>query len=152
MLIKAYLDNSLINQKYKLVISGLIEKNNYCRDLIKLSSKNLNIIFTGYVSGQTKQELLSNCHLFILPSTLEGNSLSLNEALGLKKLCLVSDIPIHQQYQKEFPIIITFKTDSLSDFQNKLEKSVNTINKAKSNINSDWGKTAQTYIDIFEKI
>lgn len=152
LLIKAYLQNHTINQTYKLIIAGLIEKNSYCKSIVKLSSKNSNIILTGFVTGQIKQELLSNCHLFILPSNLEGNSLALNEALGLNKICLVSNLPIHQEYQKKFTNIITFKTNSISDFKQKLEKSIQSTIVPMTNINSTWKETAKIYKNIFKKI
>lgn len=152
MLIKTYLKNLFLNQKYKLVIAGLIEKNSYCNDLIKLASQNSNIILTNYVTGQIKNELLSNCHLFVLPSSLEGNSLSLNEALGLNKLCLISDLPIHLQYQKQFRHITTFKTNSSLDFEKKIKQSLKKTTSIDSAKNNNWNKTAHIYLNIFKKI
>ena len=152
LLIKVFLNTPSINQKHKLVISGLIEKNKYCRHLVKLASQNSNIILTSFITGQAKLELLSNCSLFVLPSSLEGNSLSLNEALGLNKICLVSDLPIHLQYQKKFKNIITFKTNSPSSLKYKLLQSIKKPITSKTNTNSDWKKTAQIYLNIFKKL
>lgn len=152
MLIKSYLKNSVLNKKYKLIIAGLIEKNNYCNNLIKLSSQNSNIVLTNYVTGQLKNELLSNCHLFILPSSLEGNSISLNEALGLNKRCLISDLPIHLQYQKKFPHITTFKNNSSSDFEKKINQSLKKIINKTSHKKNSWNKTAHVYSNIFKKL
>lgn len=150
-LIKAYLSSPSINQKYKLVIAGDLEKNNYCQQLLNLAINNSNIIFTNYVSGQIKQELLSNCHLFILPSDLEGNSLSINEALGLNKNCLISDLKINKSYQQKFENIITFKTHSFSDFKKKLIFSTNNLKTNSKKIKNNWNKTANSFIKIFDQ-
>lgn len=152
ILIEAYLNNPVINQNYKLVISGLIEKNKYCKKLIASAQKHSNIIFTNYVTGQIKQELLSNCQLFVLPSTIEGNSLSLNEAIGLQKNCLISNLPIHQQYQKTFSNIITFKINSITDFQKKLEQSLKKPKTSNIKIKSNWAQTSQIYNNFFEEL
>jgi glycosyltransferase involved in cell wall biosynthesis len=56
----------------------------------KLTSPNIEI--TGWVSRETAIELVAKADFFILPSLWEGLSLSLLEAMYLKKICLVSDI------------------------------------------------------------
>lgn len=148
-IIKAFILNKDINQKYKLVIAGFIEKNKYCQNLVKLAKKNKNIIFTDYVTGNIKDELVSNCKIFISASQLEGNSLSINEALEFDKTCLLANIKIHQKISKNNNNIILFKKNSFSDFQQKLNKS---IYLKKSKINNQnkqipWSKT----VDIFKK-
>ena len=152
ILIKTYLNNPTINQSYKLVISGLIEKNKYCKKLVNSALNYPNIIFTNYVTGQTKQELLSNCHLFVLPSTIEGNSLSLNEAIGLQKKCLISNLPIHKQYQKTFTNVITFKTDSSIDFQKKFIQSLKYKITSKLKIKSNWIQTSKIFSNFFKEL
>jgi glycosyltransferase involved in cell wall biosynthesis len=49
--------------------------------------------FLGYVHGQVLEELFSNCEVMVLPSTLEGLSITLLEGLSYGRCCLVSDIP-----------------------------------------------------------
>ena len=50
------------------------------------------IIFTGFATGNLKEELLSNALCFVQPSTLEGMPLSLLEAMGYGRMILASDI------------------------------------------------------------
>jgi glycosyltransferase involved in cell wall biosynthesis len=49
--------------------------------------------FLGYVHGPVLDELFSQTELMVLPSTLEGLSISLLEGMSYQRCCLVSDIP-----------------------------------------------------------
>ena len=49
--------------------------------------------FPGFVQGAVLQELYSNAYLVVLPSELEGLSISLLEALSYGNCLLVSDVP-----------------------------------------------------------
>jgi glycosyltransferase involved in cell wall biosynthesis len=49
--------------------------------------------FLGYVFGEALDDLWANAHFVVLPSTLEGLSIALLEALSHGRCALVSDIP-----------------------------------------------------------
>jgi glycosyltransferase involved in cell wall biosynthesis len=49
--------------------------------------------FLGYVHGPILEELYTNASLVVLPSTLEGLSITLLEGMSYGICCLVSDIP-----------------------------------------------------------
>ncbi len=49
--------------------------------------------FPGFVQGAALQELYSNAYLVVLPSEIEGLSISLLEALSYGNCLLVSDVP-----------------------------------------------------------
>lgn len=51
------------------------------------------VVFLGYVHGPILNELYSNTELVVLPSTLEGLSITLLEGMSYGRCCLVSDIP-----------------------------------------------------------
>lgn len=51
----------------------------YEASLRALASEDRRIYFTGWVFGKEKEELLTNCRLFVLPSSLEGNPTVLYE-------------------------------------------------------------------------
>lgn len=55
-----------------------------------------NITLTGWVEREKAREITSQCDAFLLPSLWEGLSLSLLEAMYLKKPCIVSDIPANK--------------------------------------------------------
>ncbi|MBD3221192.1 glycosyltransferase [bacterium] len=49
--------------------------------------------FLGYVHGELLEALFSHATVMVLPSTLEGLSITLLEGMGYGRCCLVSDIP-----------------------------------------------------------
>jgi glycosyltransferase involved in cell wall biosynthesis len=91
----------------KLVIAGgSSATKGYIRKLKILSKNNPDIIFTGYVIGKEKAELLGSALIFVLPSYLEGSPIVLLEAMSYGLCCLISDIPPHRD-------IITNRTNGL---------------------------------------
>lgn len=116
-LIEAY--NNL-NTDVKLVIAGDAQHElKYKTDLIKLASKNKNVIFTGFVSGELLYELFSNCYLFVLPSEIEGLPIALLEAMSYGNCCLVSDIP--ENIEAINGLGYVFKNKNIEDLFQKLE-------------------------------
>lgn len=87
-----------------------------------MSINDENIIYTGYVTGDEKAELLSNALLFSLPSHLEGFPIALLEAKSFGLCSLVSDIPPHREAIHSEIDGILFKSDELSELSQKLLK------------------------------
>lgn len=84
----------MINTNKKLVIAGgSSDTQKYMQELMNIADGDERIIFTGFVEGQTLDELFSNTYLYCLPSKLEGMPLSLLEAMSYGCCCLTSDIP-----------------------------------------------------------
>jgi len=55
------------------------------------------ILFPGYVAGELLEELLSNTGVFVLPSSIEGLSIALLEAMSYGVCVLTSDIPENRE-------------------------------------------------------
>jgi glycosyltransferase involved in cell wall biosynthesis len=120
-LIKAYLR---LRPNIKLVLAGGVSHSDkYVRNLLKLAAKNKQIIFTGYVFGREKEELLSNCLLFILPSDLEGSSIALFEALSYKKRVFVGDLLESRKMINNNQYLFT--KDNFDDFYINLKNLLN---------------------------
>ncbi len=51
------------------------------------------VLFPGYVTGDLLADLYAGAAVMVLPSSLEGLSISLLEAMAAGRCCLVSDIP-----------------------------------------------------------
>jgi len=100
-LIQAFLELSRKSEAFrtlKLVIAGGSGgTDDYVRRLKKLGRENPDVIFSGYVWGEEKEELLSQALVFVLPSYLEGNPIALLEAKSYGLCCLASDIGPHQE-------------------------------------------------------
>jgi len=78
-------------KQYLVLAGGSSHSHRYVYSLQELADGEKKIIFTGYVFGREKDELLANCALFILPSQTEGLSVAVLEALGHRRPVLVAD-------------------------------------------------------------
>jgi glycosyltransferase involved in cell wall biosynthesis len=76
------------------------------------------VVFLGYVHGPILDELFSNAELLVLPSTLEGLSITLLEAMSYRRCCLVSDIPPNVEAAGGHAVV--FGSGNASDLNEKL--------------------------------
>lgn len=103
----------------KLVIAGdTSDTDDYVKMLRERAAGNPNIIFTGFVSGDILKEIYSNSYLNVLPSVLEGMSLSLLESLAYKNALLCSDIPENTLVAGDKAVY--FKAGNVTDLTEKL--------------------------------
>lgn len=116
-LIDAY--NKIETDK-KLVIAGdTSDTDAYVAMLKEMAAGNPNIIFTGFVSGDTLKELYSNSYINVLPSDLEGMSLCLLESLAYKNVLLCSDIPENTAVAEDKAVY--FRKSDVADLAEKLQ-------------------------------
>ena len=116
-LIDAY--NKITTDK-KLVIAGdTSDTDNYVNMLKEKAKDNPNIIFTGFVSGDMLNEIYSNSYINVLPSDLEGMSLSLLESLSYKNVLLCSDIPENTAVAEDKAVY--FKKGDIEDLAEKVQ-------------------------------
>ena len=116
-LIEAYQN---VKTDKKLVIAGdTSDTDDYVMKLKKLAGNNPNIIFTGFVSGRTLEELYSNAYVYVLPSKLEGMPLSLLEAMSYGNCVIGSDIAEIADVVEDKAIL--FKKANVEDLKEKLQ-------------------------------
>ena len=90
-LIEAYKN---IHTDKKLVIAGgTSDTDEFFGQMRALATDTDQIIFTDFVEGELLDELFSNAYVYVLPSDIEGMSLSLLEAMSYGNCCVVSSIP-----------------------------------------------------------
>lgn len=87
-LVKAY--EELKTDKKLVIAGGASDTDKFVKELKEIGGDE--VIYTGFVSGRTLDELYSNCYIYCLPSDLEGMPLSLLEAMSYGDCCVVSDI------------------------------------------------------------
>jgi glycosyltransferase involved in cell wall biosynthesis len=106
-----------------LVIAGPVEDKNIIKDF----EHNNRIHFLGPVFGREKQFLLANAYIYVLPSDLEGFSVSLLEAMASQCLCLVSDINANKEVLSNTGIY--FSAGDVSSLNSKLFSICNNYSK-----------------------
>lgn len=93
LLLRAFRD---VKTDLRLVIAGGSSfTDEYVTSLERLAADDDRVLLTGYVHGQTLDELYANAALFVLPSDVEGMPLTLLEAAAHGAPILASDIPPH---------------------------------------------------------
>ena len=109
-----------ISTSKKLVIAGdTSDTDEYVALLKEKARSNKNIIFTGFISGEVLREVYSNAYMAVLPSDIEGMSLSLLEALSYGNALLCSDIPENTAVAQEKAMY--FKKGDVEDLAQKLQ-------------------------------
>jgi glycosyltransferase involved in cell wall biosynthesis len=104
---------------YKLAFAGgATYASEYERTL--RSDAGPNVRFLGWVDQQTLAELYSNCALFVLPSSMEGLSVALLEAMSYGAPVLVSGIPENVEVIGDAGV--TFQVGNLKDLTSQLSR------------------------------
>lgn len=116
-LVKAF--KNVKTDKKLVIAGGSSDSDFFMKELKNLAEDDNRIIFTGFVQGQTLDELYSNAYIYTLPSDLEGMPLSLLEAMSYGNCCLVSDIPECVEVVEDMALI--FKRSDVSDLRDKLQ-------------------------------
>jgi len=117
-LINAY--QKIAPKNIKLVLAGGSSHTDQYVKILKNMANN-QIIFPGYVFGREKEELLSNCKLFVLPSLIEGYPIALVEALRYGKKCLVGDF-LKSEFPQSNKEIAYFKYNDFDKFTKSLHR------------------------------
>lgn len=136
-LLEAYRE---IDSDKKLVIAGGSSNARVYMDLIhKMAKEDKRVILTGFVKGTRLEELISNAYLYVLPSDVEGMSISLLEAMSYGNACLVSDIKENTDVVEDKAE--SFKHGDVEDLRQKLSLLLNN-----PNIVDNYRENASEYI------
>ena len=156
-LIEAF--NSIKTDK-KLVIAGdTSDTDEYVANLKKMAENNSNIIFTGFISGDTLAEIYSNAYLVTLPSDIEGMSLSLLEALAYGNAVLCSDILENTSVTEDKAM--HFAKSNVEDLANKLQtlcSNEEIVSKLKNGVDDfvlnkySWNDVATDTYNLYKRV
>lgn len=124
----------------KLVIAGgSSDTDEFMLELKSIAQDDERIIFTGFVQGQTLEELYSNAYIYTLPSDLEGMPLSLLEAMSYGNCCVVSNISECTEVVQDKAVV--FEKSSVLDLKDKLQNLCNNVD-----LTNTYKKNASEYI------
>ena len=106
--------------RFKLVIAGPSwHSEEYVQTLKQKAQGHPDVIFTGEVDEETLEELYSNCYSYVLPSEVEGMSLSLLDAMAFGACIVASDIAANADVVADCGM--TFRTGDAADLAGKLD-------------------------------
>lgn len=115
-------------QSYKLVLAGGSSHTDSYVKFLKSLDDAKKVRFIDYVFGREKQELLSNCRLFVLPSSLEGYPIVITEALGYQRPCLIGDF-LKKEYEADSLPLYFFRSNSYKSFYVILRHILNNLHR-----------------------
>lgn len=144
----------------KLVIAGSNDANpEYVTKLHKLADGNNKIVFTGAVYGDEKDAIFRNAYTFCIPSTIEGLSIGLLEALSHKLPVIASDIDANRELLDDDAVWVRY--ENADDIRKAIEFCINNKETIENyrNINYNkvvekytWDKVAKKYVEYLEGI
>lgn len=121
LLIKAF--NSIQDKTIKLCIAGSVETEQRYYTRLKSMIKNPNnLVFTGFVTGNTLSQLYSHTRLFVLSSRTEGFPLVLLDAMAYGNNILASDIPA--SHLVDLPSECYFDINNTEQFTTKIDNAL----------------------------
>lgn len=157
VLIKSFMASK--HQDYKLVIAGNNTANpEYVESLKKIAENANDIIFTGAVYGEEKEALLKNAFTFCIPSTSEGLSVALLEAMSMAIPIIASNIEGNKEILEEDKAVWV-RPENEEDLIEAIEYCINHKNSIflSSCYNRDiimkhytWEKVAKKYLDYLQ--
>ena len=146
-LIEAY---KQANVSKKLVIAGGSgHSEDYYARMRALAEDDPRILFTGFVQGELLAELYSNAYLYVLPSDIEGMPMSLLEALGYGRVCLVSDIRENRVDEQNSCF---FRKSDVADLRDKLEElCAHRKDYVPSDVLLGWDQVTEKTLEVYRK-
>ena len=144
----------------KLVIAGSNDADKeYVDFLHKLAEGNKDIVFTGAIYGDEKDAILRNAYMFCIPSTIEGLSIVLLEAMSHSLPVIASDIDANRELLDNDAVWV--RPENVEDITKAIEFCIENkerinefkeINYKKVVENYTWDKVAKKYISYLESI
>ncbi|HVZ98876.1 MAG TPA: glycosyltransferase family 4 protein [Caulobacterales bacterium] len=105
----------------KLVVAGADwHSKDYAERVRKLAAETDDVLFLGAVDEPTLEELYSNCRAYVLPSEVEGMSLSLLDGLAYGACNICSDIPANIEVVADTGLL--FRCGDVGDLRDKLDR------------------------------
>lgn len=144
----------------KLVIAGSNDADpDYVNRLHKLAEGNDSIVFTGAIYGEEKDTILRNAYAFCIPSTIEGLSIVLLEAMSYKLPVIASDIDANRELLGEDAVWV--RPENVEDICRAVEfclenrtaiDKFKAVNYKKVVDSYTWDKVANKYVDYLHSI
>ncbi|MBI4426918.1 MAG: glycosyltransferase family 4 protein [Candidatus Magasanikbacteria bacterium] len=151
-------ENSVADNKKLVIVGDGYYTDSYTKKLKKMATKNQDIIFTGFQTGESLAQLYSNACLVVHPSENEGTPISVLEAMNYGVAVLLSDIIEHRELVSNPKFLFTHgdvnslkqKLKTLLSADDARAKQAKT-NHATIRQNYDWDNIVLDVVDIYTK-
>ena len=145
---------------FKLVIAGTnTVEPEYVNYLHNQGANNANVVFTGPAYGSDKDWLLRNAYCFCLPSTTEGMSIALLEAMSYRLPIIASDIIPNKEVLKDNGLYV--RPENISDLINAYNEAICDPLRLREYVEHNynivkwhftWDKVAKKYVEYLNSI
>lgn len=158
------IESMIILKKLNYNISLVAITQSIDNDLLNsLDSNFLNdfIKFTGRIPNIKTVDYYNNSDIFVLPSLSEGWPVVVMEALSCGCICIVTDIPVFEEYKDKYEFLhVVEKSDpqALADKILQIFNNYDYYKKFKAAArefavnNFDWNIIAKKYLNVFEEV
>jgi glycosyltransferase involved in cell wall biosynthesis len=149
----------MLDHSQQLVIVGDADHETvYSRNLRSVAAEDKRIVLTGYLTGESLNQVYTHAVLFVLPSYHEGLPIVLLEAMSYGIPVLVSDIPANNEVK--LSVDRYFKCGDIKDLKAKMQillekglsdqerKGIQNLIEEKYN----WNKIADRTIEVYRKV
>lgn len=153
--------NASCHDGFKLVVAGANDSMpEYVASLHALGDGHPDVVFTGAVYGADKDALLRNAYVFCLPSTIEGLSIVLLEAMSYNLPVIASDIEANREVLEKDKAVWV-RPESIQDLRNAVERCIGNpddlVSFKEYNFNKiatgyTWDRIAARYVGYVSKI
>jgi glycosyltransferase involved in cell wall biosynthesis len=110
------------------LVGGLSFSEDYVKLLRSYESDRIRLL--DYVFGEGLEELWSNAYMAVQPSTMEGLSIALLEALSYGRCVLLSDSPENVEVAED--CAVSFRSRDVNDLREKLDMLIHDPVRVKS--------------------
>jgi len=128
LLIKVFSELVKRHPECTLELVGDGERGDALKRLVRSLDLGDRVVMHGYRTNAS--EYLQRFDIFVLPSLSEGHSISLLEALGMKKVCVVSAVGGNVEIIKDSVNGFLFESDSLDGLLQQLSFAVENIHES----------------------
>ena len=148
------------HEGYQLVIGGNTNSE-YGKSIVDRAAGCKNIIFTGMVSGDTKEALLKNCLAYCLISSSEGLPIALLEGMSYGKIPVVTRIPAIFEVLAQYNIGLwsdVKNVEQVADNMKAIETDYDSLKKQGETAykiikeNYTWPHIANKYIELWKTL
>lgn len=136
---------------YKLVFAGAADHQDvYAQSVLEAVKDNQNIVMTGFQTGDNLRALYSHAATFVLPSSHEGLSISLLEALSYGLPVLASNIPANLALELDHSCY--FELGNVNELASLLTRNVQTPASTESKMQvRNWVENQYNWRNIAHK-